>query len=219
MNLQSDFIKPTALGGIKGLISELPYIGGVVTGMWDSYHETRLQNFINELHEKLKNVDEKKIDRDYIQSEEFCDLFRRALQSRVLHRSKMKARFILGHVVESIRNDRDKEISTSLKESFLNILDQLTDEEMKLLYDFFQGKYNNFTKEKFYEKAKGLEIDGIMAAGILTSGFDQRIKASALGEKFINYMRIVAKESIKDTCPNIISQRPSNPLTVKQPND
>ena len=185
-------------GSIKGIISGLPYIGPAVIGAWDGYCASRQNEFINELSEQLNNLDNKKVDQDYIDSEEFYDFFHRALRTRCLHRSKIKARFILGLVLNSVTNDRDREVSTSLKEQFLSILDQLSDEEMKLLYDFSEGKYTSTTKEQFYKKAKGVEIDGLIAKSILTvnAAWDQCIILTAFGEKFISYMRILAKKGI-----------------------
>ena len=74
MDLQRDFVRTTIGGGIKGLLSEVPYIGGFVMGAWDGYHESRSQDFINELSAKLNKLDETKVDNDYIQSEEFHDI-------------------------------------------------------------------------------------------------------------------------------------------------
>ncbi len=185
-------------GSIKGLLSELPYIGPAVIGAWDGYHASRQDEFVNELSEQLKNLDDKKVDQDYIHSEEFYDLFYKALRIRCLHRSKIKARFILGLVLNSVTNDRDREISTSLKEQFLSILDPLSDEEMKLLYDFSTGEYTRTTKEQFYEKAKGVEIDGLIAKSILAvdATWDQCIILTAFGKKFVDYMCVLAKEGI-----------------------
>ena len=183
-------------GSIKSLLSTLSWIGPAAIGAWDGYRGSRLNEFINELSERLNKLDEMKVDKDYIQSEEFYDLFHKALRTIASHRSKIKARFILGLIIESVRNDKDRDFTISQKESFITILDQLSDEEMKLLYNFCAGKYPNMTKDKFYEKAKGFEIDGLMAKGILAPGWDQRLRETALGKKFIDYMRILAKESI-----------------------
>ncbi len=186
-------------GSIKGLLSELPYIGPPVIGAWDGFHASRLDEFVNELSEQLKNLADKKVDQDYIHSEEFYDLFYQALRMISLHRSKIKARFILGLVLDSITNDRDREISTSLKEQFLSILNQLSDEEMALLYDFSAGKYTRTTdKEQFYEKAKGVEIDGLIAKSILAvdATWDQCIILTAFGKKFVDYMCVLAKKGI-----------------------
>lgn len=184
-------------GGLKALLSELPYIGPVI-GAWEGYHKSRLDDFIAGLSEQFDKLDDKKVDKDYIKSEEFCDLIYKALRIICLHRSKIKARFIIGLVLGSMTNDRDKEVSISLKEQFLLVLDQLSDEEMELLYDFSEGKYTRLTKEQFYENAKGVEIDGLIAKSILAvdGTWDQCIIETAFGKKFISYIRILAKESI-----------------------
>jgi hypothetical protein len=116
-------------------------------------------------------------------------------------RSKKKAKFIIGLLTETLRKDRSTDFSISLKETFLFLLDQLTDEEMNLLYRFSQEEYLNKSKDQIYkmgDKCKSIALDGLIAKGILREDntWEKKIIESMLGQEFICYIKLLAYDRI-----------------------
>lgn len=195
---QMKHLKKAATGGFKGMISSIPLIGSILTGAWDGYWASRAQDIIAQLSEAIICIGEEKIDRDFVCSEEFIDLFQKALRAVMQSRSKKKAKFIIGLLTESLKKDRAAEFSTSLKESFLFLLDQLTEEEMDFLYDFSNGEYSKKSKNDIYEIGdviKSIALDGLIGKAILREDgtWDQNITESALGKAFIRYIKLLAE--------------------------
>lgn len=191
-------IEASINSSIKALVSCVPVISLILAAR-DGYQSSRSEDAINELSEKVLNMKQEKIDKEYIESEEFFDLFSKAMRIRLQSRSKEKARFIVGLLVESMRKDRNKVFSGSLKDLFLSILDQLSNEEMIFLHDFSQGSYHQKPKGDIYQmsEGQGLAMDLLIAKGILTqdSTWDQYVIATTFGKKFIDYIKFLAQEN------------------------
>ena len=152
-SLDTKHIKAAGFGTLKGLISSIPYVGPALIGAWDGYWNSRLEDTIEQLSIKIEELGEEKVDIGYIQSEEFIDLFQKGLRVRLQSRSTQKSKFILGLLTESLKRARDPRFSTALKESFLSVLEQLTDEEMIFLFDFSQGRFREKSKDDIYKWA------------------------------------------------------------------
>lgn len=191
-------IKQAAIGAIKGLISSIPLVGGPIIGAWDGFGSSRLDDTIKQLSTRIEKLGEEKIDMTFVKSEEFIDLLHKGLRIRLQHRSKQKAKFIYGMLIESISQDRDLRFSTALKESFLSILDQLSDEEMIFLHDFSHGKYTGKSQDDIYQigDKEGIAMDGLLAKRILRidSTWEQNIAESMIGREFITYLKLLAYE-------------------------
>lgn len=190
--------KQAAIGAIKGLISSIPFVGGPIIGAWDGYASSRLDDTIKQLSIRIEKLGEEKIDMAFVKSEEFVDLFHRGLRIRLQHCSKQKAKFIYGMLIESIGQDRDLRFSTALKESFLSILDQLSDEEMIFLHDYSLGKYTGKSQDDIYQigDKESIAMDGLLANRILRidSTWDQNIAESMIGREFMAYLKLLAQE-------------------------
>ena len=194
--LGKQIVKGVATGCLKGLLSSTPYVGTSIVGVWDECWNSRIQDAITKLSEALDKIEEQKIDQEFIRSEEFIDLFYKAIRIRVQSRSKQKAKFIQGLLIESMQKNRDARFSISLKESFLSILDQLTEEEIQFLYDFSADKYFRKSKDDIYGMGDhyAIALDGLFSRGILRekSSWDQYVRESMLGREFIEYTKILA---------------------------
>lgn len=185
------------VGALKGLAS-IPIIGTVIIGAWDGYWDSRMEDTVNRLSQAIKEMDESKVDKDFLASEEGLDLFRKALHIRMLSRSQLKAKFILGLLRESLHKDRDKRFNTSLKEVFLSIIGQLTDEDMIFLQEFCEGKYDQKSRTDIYEigRDKGVALDHLLSPNLLREDdtWEKHIVKSVLGEEFLAYLQVLAKE-------------------------
>lgn len=197
-------IKNAGIGVIKGFVSEqissIPYIGMALVGAWDGYWNSRLQDTVEQLSIKIDKLGEEKVDVGFLKSEEFTDLFHKGVRVRLQSRSKQKAQFIYGLLIESIRKDRDLRFTTSLKESFLFILDHLSDEEMILLHDFSEGRFKEKTQDYIYQMGdkESIAMDGLLAKRIIRidSTWAQHIAESMLGREFIAYLKLLAQEDL-----------------------
>ncbi len=186
---QSKHIIKGIIGGAKGLISQIPCIGAPLVGAWEGYWHSRSEDLIKQLCSAIDKLDKEKIDLNYVPSEEFVDLFRKASKIRIESRSVQKAKFILGMLIESMQKDRDTRFSCDLKETFLFILDQLTENEMHFLYEFSQNKYSQKSKNDIYGMGDNyaIAIDGLLSKGILRERetWNKHISESMLGQVLI----------------------------------
>lgn len=189
-------LKQAAIGACKGLLSSIPYVGSPIVGTWDSYWNSRFQETVKKLSTAVEQLGEEKIDKQYIESEEYLDLFHAALRCRLQSRSQTKAKFILGMLVESMQKDRNARFQTSDKESFLFILDRLTEKEMDFLYHFSQGEYQGKSKNDIYQSSDelGLAVDGLLTNGVIREDdtWEKHLVESMRGREFIAYLKMLA---------------------------
>lgn len=188
-----------AEGALKSLFSLIPPFA-IVLGAWDGYKSARLVEFVEELSNKISRIDEDKIDAAYIESEEFYDLFQKCLRVRLQHRSKLKAKFILGLITESVSKDRNQRFNTSIKESFLTLLDEMSDVEQVFLSDFAKGEYKKKSRRDVYQGKDpytAIALDALYTKGILKDAdtWEKCIEISALGREFIEYITILGNQN------------------------
>jgi len=106
-------------------------------------------------------------------------------------------------LVESVQKDRDARFSCDLKETFLFILNQLTEDEMNFLYDFSRGEYLQKSKNDIYGigDSYAIAIDGLLSKGILrekasaSGSWNKYISESMLGREFIEYLKKLASQT------------------------
>lgn len=122
------------------------------------------------------------------------------MRVRLQNRSVQKAKFIHGLLLESIRKDRDQNFSTALKESFLSVLDQLTDEEMVFLYDFSLGKFKGKSQDDVYRMGdkESIAMDALLAKRLIREDntWQKHLVESMFGREFIAYLKLLAQEEI-----------------------
>jgi len=188
--------KQAGIGAFKGLLSSIPFVGSPIVGAWDSYWNSRFQETVEQLSVAVEKLGEEKLDKQYVESEEYVDLFHAALRSRLQSRSQAKAKFILGMLVESMQKDRDARFQTSDKELFLFILDRLTEKEMDFLYRFSQGEYRGKSKNDIYQSGDelGLAVDGLLTNGVIREDdtWEKHLVESMRGREFIAYLKVLA---------------------------
>jgi len=204
--IDSKHIKEAIKGSFKGGLSSVlafifPVIGNTIIGAWDGYWNSRKQEAIDQIASAIIKLGEDKIDKEYVLTEEFMDLFNQSLRIRIQSRSHQKAQFILGMLVETMQKDRNIKFSTSIKETFLSILDQLTEEEMIFLSCFSKGDYIEKSKSDIYQicdDTQGIAVDSLIAKGILREDdtWAKHVVKSKLGEKFLSYLIELANNKV-----------------------
>ncbi len=187
------------VGVIKQAIGAMPIVGGIVLGMLDEVEKLRAQQMMDELSEEIQILGRDKINLSFIESEEFLDLFCRVLRARTRHRSKVKAKLFIKLLSESMQNKRDARFGVEIKETFVSLIDQMSDDEIFFLSDFAKGIYDGKTKDSVYQlgdKSKSIALDALLGKRILSNdeSWDQDIRASMLGKELIAYIQILAHE-------------------------
>lgn len=171
----------------------------IMIGAYDGRLTQRQAEFDKEISERISKIEESKVDRLFIESEEYFDLCLRAKNSWMKTRCKKKAMFIAGMLVESLLIDRDARFSTALKEIFLSKLDLLTDDEMSFLRDFLEGAYENKSKDDIYKIGDvkiAVALEGLLGNSILREAdtWEKHIKESMLGKEFVAYTKLLVLE-------------------------
>lgn len=185
-------------GAFKSLFSLIPPFS-IALGAWEGYQDARLTELINELTDRVSRIENDNIDFEYIESEECYDLIQKGLKIRLQHRSKLKAKFICNMIVESVSKNRDPRFSTSLKESFLALLDEMSDLEQEFLRDFNKGEYEQKSRNDVYKEkdaSAAIALDGLYRLEILRDAdtWQKWIEVSALGREFIEYIKILSHQ-------------------------
>ncbi len=191
-------LKSVAIGCFKTvLLLKYPFLA-IPLAAWEGYQSNRTSEFIKELDEKIAEIEFRKIDEEYIKSEEFFDLIQRGLKIRMQHRSKEKAKFIVNLLSESMSIDRDRRFSTDIKEAFLLMIDGMSNEELVFLRDFAQDKYKGKSRDNIYQEGDGQSIamDALYAKGILRDEdtWEKHLTVSMLGREFIEYVKILGRQ-------------------------
>lgn len=136
---------------------------------------------------------------EYLKSEEFYDLFQKGFRIFLQHRSKMKAKFILNLISESTSKDRDIRFNTDLKEIFLTLIDQMSDDEQIFLSNFSKGKFQGKSRMDILQEknvSQNIAMNGLFAKRILEDDdtWQNHFGISALGQEFMEYIKILANQ-------------------------
>lgn len=193
-------LKDLIVGGVKSSLSLFPPFS-VAIGAWEGYQDGRKEHFINELSKRISKIEDEKIDRNFVKSEEFYDLFYKCCRLRLQHRSLKKAEFIVNLIGESISVGRDDRFNVSLKESFLDLIDLMSDIELTFLGKFERGDFPEKTRNDFYketDKSQAIALDGLYKHGIIKDKdtWDKPIEASVLGREFLEYVKVLGVNGI-----------------------
>jgi len=146
----SDKLKPTierysenAL--LRVTISKIPFIGSpldiFLTTKAQKIVNDRIMNLINELTEEMNTLEDKKIDRYYINSEEFIELFTKTIETAAKTRGKEKIKLYAKLLKGAIKFQDRKKYSP---EEYLQVLSELTMKELEVA----KAIYKQQRKEK-----------------------------------------------------------------------
>lgn len=124
--------------GWRALVNLIPYVGGsldvLLTSKAHKLTEQRIESLLAELAQQVGTVDESKIDKDFLESEEWYDMVFRAFEKAIRTRSLEKIKLYSKILVGSLTNPDNRDHS----EDFLEILSELSETEVRLariIYD------------------------------------------------------------------------------------
>lgn len=138
------------IGGIAAIFSAIP--GTSVLGAISSYtllawQGENLKKFIQEFKQKISALDETKLDKSALQSDEFKSLVVMAVETASNSASDLKQQAIAQSLVNSIVLPTSE---ISCKSMLMRILNQLSDEEIQVL-SLFSVLYEPFNSGLEYE--------------------------------------------------------------------
>lgn len=109
---------------LRSVISMLPTVGGgldiLLSAKWNSFRERRLDQMLTMLSQDLKSL-EKKVNKEYLQSEEFYDVIYQVLNESIKTRLDEKRKIYSKIIRDSISQQRE----TMETESVLEIISNL----------------------------------------------------------------------------------------------
>ncbi|KQS93665.1 hypothetical protein [Chryseobacterium sp. Leaf394] len=125
--------KYTQITGLKILIQSLPYIGTPLNEFLFEHRgrikQDRINNFVQNLKDYLETINENVINSEYINSEEFGDIFETILEKISRTESDEKLKRFKQILVRQIEVPERREYI----ESFLDIISKITDKQFEIL--------------------------------------------------------------------------------------
>ncbi|HEX2787714.1 MAG TPA: hypothetical protein VHP32_07400 [Ignavibacteria bacterium] len=141
---------------LRTLILEIPFIGNYIdilfTAKANKYASKRIEFFLKDLQKQIYNIDEKKINYEFLNSEEGFDLiiktFNYASRARQKEKLKLYARIIKETL--SIK----KKFENEEPELYLKIVEELSLKELtvaKYLYELLENRKSENLRESHYD--------------------------------------------------------------------
>ena len=112
---------------LRTAVQLIPYIGGaldmIISAEGIRIQKERVENFLNELKEGMNKLSEEKIDKEFLESEEFFSLFQMTIEKVIRNYEKQKIGYFRNIFVNSVKVNLSE---TYYKEGFINKLSNLS---------------------------------------------------------------------------------------------
>lgn len=148
-----------ALAVFRGMLGAVPYVGTLLVEVLfearSRVKQRRLEEFISLVAERVGRLEERLIDREYLKSDEFSDLFEDICLRVSRTQSEAKRRRFAGLLVGAIRGQRDPDF-TAL---FMGILAKLTEQQLVVLQSFESDRQRWLEEEGQYHRPAPWRID------------------------------------------------------------
>ena len=142
---------------VRSAIVQIPKIGPIIdiflTSRGQQISYTRLLGFINALEDEINEIESRINDLKFFDSENFYDLLLKAIEASIKTRHDEKRKLFAKILASSYSYDYD----SSNSESYIDILSELTIEEIIVAKKMFQFRTSN--KEEFEEIAGKIKGD------------------------------------------------------------
>jgi hypothetical protein len=151
---------------IRSLINGIPYVGGsldlLLSSSGQNFVIRRIEKLISELNEQIGQLNESKINHDFLETEEGFDLmikaFNSASRTRQNEKLKLYAKIIKGALTEG------KEYQEEEPELYLQIIEELSVKELrvaKCLYELKEVKTENSENENINLNSDNINNDAL----------------------------------------------------------
>ena len=137
----NDFMSgsPIVKGLIDGGLSFIPFLGTAISSSLDTrafqLFEQNSRQFAEEVRQQVKELDENKIDKEFLESNEFTSLLIEILSRNAHVHEREKVKFFATIFVNSLILLRSQ---TPYKEGFVRILDELDIDHINVLAFVFE---------------------------------------------------------------------------------
>ena len=125
--------------GQRALISNIPIIGSsidyIFTKKWSKYYNDRLEIFNNCVIQEFETLDENKVDKEFLKSNEFFDLTLRLIENSVKTRHQEKvqlfSKLLKSRVLKNYSSNYDSD-------DFTNTINELIPKDIIIINAFFE---------------------------------------------------------------------------------
>lgn len=137
--------KHVSIGLIKGALNSIPVIGAYLDeGIFEvrsRIKQERFEKLVNYLQDQVKMLGDNAINKAFLESEEFIDLFDNVVEKSLKTRHEEKIELYAKILSSSIKNGELTDYDSEL--SFINIIDNLTVNELIVIKNLSLKKYAN----------------------------------------------------------------------------
>lgn len=198
---------------IKGALGAVPVVGqALLEVLFDCrsrIKQERINNYFQDIANELRSQSDLKIDLEYLKTEEFSDLVEDILLRVACNRSQAKREHLKRVLLKAMQGHR----APDMAKTYLNILDEITDEELVLLAQFYKAhrgqpslfngpaRLGHFQKSDFDELGYEYEhfllmVQSLVYKGLLNdetmgrydSDSQKTIRITVLGVSFYEYL-------------------------------
>ena len=125
---------PIIKGLIDGGLSLIPFFGQAITSVLDArafqLFEKNTKHFVKELKQLVEYIDDEKLDKEFIESDEFISLLTEVLSRNARTYEDEKVRFFARVFINSAIHGMSK---VPYKEGFVRIIDELSADHIRVL--------------------------------------------------------------------------------------
>ncbi len=154
---------------LRGLVNLIPYVGStldvVFCEKWNRITARRIDDFINFTKREFEKIEDKMINKEYLESEDFADLTVKCLTGATKTRHKEKIE-LYAKVLKNAATSKDFDLNEF--EEILPTFEQISIRELTVLSHLYKWEYNlnnNYTKMLGYSEVR-ISLDPSFPPGI-----------------------------------------------------
>jgi hypothetical protein len=136
MTKSTDIPKEIAIGAVKSVLNAIPYVGPAIVEAFleipNRIAQQRKDKHFETVIQKLQTISENSIDLDFLQSEDFSELFQLILRKITFRKAAEKSEFFSNLTVACMLTTRSKQ-PFNWQIRFIEIIADLNESEMCLL--------------------------------------------------------------------------------------
>lgn len=151
MNKTEDIIPVAIEGGVKGLISMIPYLGSTIVSIWDTLNDKQVERKIKRLEEFARGLNEKselittKLNEEYVRKDDVLDICEQVIGYITCERSEIKREKFRHIFINSIIG---KDCNYDKTEKYLRLIDRMGELEIQILMAFQNPERANKVAER-----------------------------------------------------------------------
>ena len=189
---------PNRQTAIRAAAASVPWIGGAITEIWfghrDRTKQRRLAAFLDDIADRLRNIDEAKVDKDYIGSEDFVDF----LDSVLDRATRVRADDRRARLSRALCEQITRPIPIDFADLFLDLVLELNSSQVHILKEHAQGSPNrsssSFRTPRHYSLRQGhyrYLVQVLISRGLM---LEQHVPKTGVGEKYRPFERLEVTE-------------------------